>query len=162
MTHFDDLSPYTYLDDDDEETLSVADGYVSYVPDGPRLNVGWLGDSCEPGPVDEVFAAALRAVVDHQRFNVMRGMHACGLCDANPCQEPETWDEAVRSGALGCHEIRVPGAGVVYAAPQMIWHYVTAHGYQPPAAFAAAVLTFVAEGGHLGEPSWLPADALRE
>jgi hypothetical protein len=37
--------------------------------------------------------------------------------------------------------VRIPGGpGIVYAAPFLITHYVTVHGYQPPQVFIDAVL----------------------
>jgi hypothetical protein len=39
VTHFVDLSPYTYYDTDIIET---GDGWVTYRPRYERLNVGWL------------------------------------------------------------------------------------------------------------------------
>ncbi|MGW4896184.1 DUF7919 family protein [Kitasatospora sp. NPDC004240] len=157
MTFYEDLSRYRYVDG--QETLSVpGGGFVTYQPAEPRLNVGWLDDTCEPGPVDEEFAAALRLVVTGQRFNVMRGMHGCGLCDPDLVRD---WEGARRREVYGHHEIRVPGDGVVYAAPSLIGHYVTEHGYRPPQPFVDAVLAFTAAGGHLGEPAWIPHDATR-
>jgi hypothetical protein len=44
--------------------------------------------------------------------------------------------------SLGSAEIRVrSGAGELLAAPDLILHYVTAHGYGPPEEFVMAVLT---------------------
>jgi hypothetical protein len=41
---------------------------------------------------------------------------------------------------LGTAEIRVFGNGRIYTAPDMIYHYITLHEYQPPDEFIAAVL----------------------
>lgn len=42
---------------------------------------------------------------------------------------------------LGSAEIRVPSRlGVVYAAPDMIYHYIKDHDYVPPQEFIDAVL----------------------
>jgi hypothetical protein len=42
---------------------------------------------------------------------------------------------------LGSAEIRViSNTGVIYAAPNLIYHYVHAHSYAPPAGFVEAVL----------------------
>ncbi|MEU3075515.1 hypothetical protein [Streptomyces laurentii] len=59
-----------------------------------------------------------------------RGFHVCNLC------------LRARSGApRGNGEIRVPGeSGITYAAPDLITHYVAAHGYRPPQVFVDAVL----------------------
>jgi hypothetical protein len=34
----------------------------------------------------------------------------------------------------------VPGDGAIYCCPELITHYINAHEYAPPAAFAAAVI----------------------
>lgn len=43
--------------------------------------------------------------------------------------------------ALGAGEIRVIGEADIYAAPTLIYHYVTVHGYRPPEEFVEAVTT---------------------
>ncbi|MDE6313851.1 MAG: hypothetical protein K2M46_09595 [Lachnospiraceae bacterium] len=44
---------------------------------------------------------------------------------------------------VGFYEIRVFGENnVTYAAPSMIYHYITHHNYLPPEEFIKAVLTF--------------------
>ncbi|GAA1643988.1 DUF7919 family protein [Catellatospora bangladeshensis] len=51
--------------------------------------------------------------------------------------------------------------GVMFAAPTLVWHYVTAHGYVPPARFVEAVRRY--DAGWANEPSpWIPADAERD
>ena len=40
----------------------------------------------------------------------------------------------------GSAEIRVRGANRVYAAPELVYHYVVAHQYKPPREFIEAVL----------------------
>jgi hypothetical protein len=43
---------------------------------------------------------------------------------------------------LGSAEIRVFGrSGVIYAAPNLIFHYVKDHAYRPPREFIDAVVT---------------------
>lgn len=55
--------------------------------------------------------------------------------ESNVVQDPE--GDLLVGGA----EIRVRAKdGVVYAAPDMIVHYVLAHRYLPPAAFVEAVI----------------------
>ncbi|WP_338285215.1 hypothetical protein [Luteolibacter sp. LG18] len=55
-----------------------------------------------------------------------------------PKQVRESRDGCEHS--LGNGEIRVRGAdGVIYGAPTLIYHYVVAHDYLPPAAFIEAV-----------------------
>ncbi|GAA1540833.1 hypothetical protein GCM10009827_070280 [Dactylosporangium maewongense] len=50
--------------------------------------------------------------------------------------------------------------GVMFAAPALIWHYVAAHDYRPPAEFVEAVQRY--DAGWATEPSpWIPLDAER-
>ena len=42
--------------------------------------------------------------------------------------------------ARGSTNVFVPGAGVVYAAPELILHYIDEHQYQPPLDFCDALL----------------------
>ncbi|WP_448316818.1 DUF7919 family protein [Streptomyces sp. CO7] len=66
----------------------------------------------------------------------------------------------------GTGEIRVPGPpGVVFAAPRLVGHYVTGHGYRPPRPFVDAVLAFDPYGSWEARfPGvrfpWIPEDAV--
>ena len=118
MAHFEDLSEYVYLES------SARPG---------TLNVGWLGaghDVRSAMPSDEL----LGVLWEYCKVSIAqtRGVHTCELCS----------DEAyhgTRNGEyllLGTSEIRVFGDGpTIYAAPTLIYHYVAAHHYDPPAAF---------------------------
>jgi hypothetical protein len=50
--------------------------------------------------------------------------------------------EAIRQGVIAREsaEFQVRGDGVGYAAPQLLLHYVDAHGYLPPPGFCAAAI----------------------
>jgi hypothetical protein len=39
----------------------------------------------------------------------------------------------------GSHELYIPGDGCVYATPDLVVHYMNAHGYLPPLEFCIAV-----------------------
>jgi hypothetical protein len=123
MTYFRDLSPY---------------GYHSGAIEPIALNVGWL-DSEHPwtrGPVAPARIALLTRLCVEQAMNLMRGWHQCDFCEIHPV-EIEFGDDRV---PIGHAEIRVHGrGGVVYAAPQLICHYVADHGYQPPTEFLEAL-----------------------
>jgi hypothetical protein len=70
----------------------------------------------------------------------MRGVHYCEFCDA---ESPIRLPAPVSRGwvSLGMGEIHVPGQhGVVFAAPSLIIHYISAHDYQPPRDFRNSVL----------------------
>lgn len=66
-----------------------------------------------------------------------RGIHLCEFC------EPTSRIFAERKGQqmyLGSSEIRVwSKTGEVYAAPNLIFHYVNTHRYKPPDEFLRAL-----------------------
>lgn len=114
MTYFKDLTPYAYIDPEEE------------LPD--TINIGWL-DKDYPFPVGETsddFRAKLRALCEH-RLKQTRGFHSCQFCKG-------------RDRATSSSEMRIAHDGKVYAAPSMVYHYVVEHGYFPPEEFIDAVL----------------------
>jgi hypothetical protein len=129
MTLFADLSPYTYLQ---EQTPS----------DWRTLNVGWLDDGAA-FPTGDVDVAVVERVWTHCRLDVhlTRGWHTCAVCP----EGSREFLEVTRCGEtlkLGAAEIRVFGEGkTVYATPNLLFHYITAHRYLPPKPFLEAVLT---------------------
>jgi hypothetical protein len=117
MTFFRDLSPFRYVD---QAGLQSA------------VNIGWLSPFryCPTGRTtpefrDKLFELCAEPQVHH------RGCHPCllGLCIFTP------------RAYLGCGIIVVRGTADTYAAPNLIYHYVTRHGYRPPKGFIDAVLT---------------------
>lgn len=143
MSHFEDLTPYTYGDGRDH--VWVGGEYASYSPTYQRLNVGWL-DAAHPFPQGDPPAGLIPALrwLGGQRINVMRGWHHCPFCQS------ET--------ARGHGELRVPGRpGFLYAAPELLTHYVAEHRYLPPPEFTDAAIAYAATNDSLEEPSWLPA-----
>ena len=68
----------------------------------------------------------------------MRGLHICDLCGSRYIiaerHEQQIW--------LGSAEIRVfSSSGEIYAAPNIIYHYVSVHQYKPPTVFTQALRT---------------------
>lgn len=131
--HFEDLSDYSYEHGGDlfyDRTTPYE--YCLVVPATyQRLNVGWLeaGRPHPTGAVPQDVVDKLAAITTIQQVNACLGKHECDLCDEPRSHPP-----------LGSAEIRIPGRpGVVYAAPTLINHYITVHGYQPPAEFITAV-----------------------
>src|SRR5262245_48459535 len=120
---YEDLSPYSYLLAEEET---------------PRpLNIGWL-DRAQPfetGGTTEDFRARLFEICKTP-VNQTRGLHGCPFCAETIIIE-ERGREVLR---LGSAEIRVIGAGSkIYAAPNLIFHYVRKHRYKPPEEFIRAV-----------------------
>jgi hypothetical protein len=111
---------------------------VSYFPDlSPytysafalpgTVNVGWIEGPCTTGPTPEAFRERLDVLCRESVVNRTGCFYRC-------C-----------SGTMGDGEVHIQGAnGRVYAAPQLILHHVTEHGYLPPEEFIEAVLTGVA------------------
>ncbi|WP_344615200.1 hypothetical protein [Dactylosporangium salmoneum] len=159
MTYFADLTPYAYGGDDDTDTLQYDWGYVDYRPEYERRNVGWLSAEhpFERGPVPDWFAGALLDAIGNPSVNQYRGLHDCEFCP--PGEGRGIVDPRPGRSFLAYHEIRVPaGPGVMFAAPALIWHYVTAHEYRPPAEFVEAVGRY--DAGWATQPGpWIPADA---
>ncbi|MFD7864388.1 hypothetical protein [Streptomyces sp. NPDC059783] len=127
---YEDLSEYDYRDED--EFTDRESGFLAlwYHPAYIRLNIGWLeaGKPYSTGTVPAVFVEKLKAVQEAQRMNFCLGVHECDLCPEGGAPE-------------GNGEVRIPGApGVAYAAPFLITHYITTHGYRPPQVFIVAVL----------------------
>jgi hypothetical protein len=128
MTQFADLSPYTYI-------------RVS----STEKNVGWLGESSmfDTMERDELL---LEMLWRHCKISVAqtRGIHECELCRLSRSYIAERNGERL---LLGSAEIRVISlAGSVYAAPNLIYHYVQAHQYRPPMEFIDAVLKGLTPG----------------
>ncbi|MEV6525807.1 hypothetical protein AB0M43_28070 [Longispora sp. NPDC051575] len=158
MTYFADLGPYppaepldpdvlAYLIEEGEEDLDAEVVWADL------RTVGWL----EPehrfptGPVDPAFVSLLGWLVTHRQVVGTRGAHSCRLPGCAPEQRPAGTRVLIDGASvlLGRAEVRVGATeGTGYAAPTLIHHYVTAHGYQPPAEFVAAVLAERPTRGH--------------
>jgi hypothetical protein len=125
-----------------------ADGSSYSFMDGEAaaINIGWLGAE-HPFPVGEpsdAFMAALARLCRHS-VRRTRGYQYCQLCPASqdgaPLRPARAQDQDGEF-SVGSAEIRVRAPdGVVFAAPNLIIHYVTDHKYRPPEAFHDAVLS---------------------
>lgn len=125
MTYFADLSPYSYWPTGGENAV----------------NVGWLDGAHEfpTGEVPEGVVSALLRLALKDMVNRTRGFHRCELC-TEP-DYPVKMEVDGQELALGSAEVRVKGTdGTVYAAPTLIAHYISEHGYRPPAPFVEALL----------------------
>jgi hypothetical protein len=123
MSYYKDLSEYRYHGD--------------FHRPGTK-NVGWLGpayrfETSEPteGLLDKLWSYCAVSIAQ------MRGLHACEFCpDGKFCLASRNNQTLL----LGSAEIRVfSNAGAIYAAPNLIYHYVLAHHYSPPEVFVAAL-----------------------
>ncbi|MBZ4322285.1 DUF7919 family protein [Streptomyces huiliensis] len=132
MTYYEDHSPYVYMRD------TVPDGITA-------LNIGWLDETKEfpRGTAPDGFTEALSRLCLRAPHAKTRGWHACALPhDVPGTNSPVTVTADGRTLMLGTAEVRVVSAdGVWLAAPDLVLHYVTDHGYLPPADFIEAVLS---------------------
>lgn len=124
--YFEDLSLYSYREQEKMDNL---------------YNIGWLEKNHEfsKGQVPDEFVDKLW---DYSHFAVAntRGFHICDLCDHLPNEMPSI---EYKSNLLkvGTAEIRVFGKNnKIYAAPNLVFHYVTKHGYKPADEFIEAVM----------------------
>ena len=120
MTFFADLSAYRF-----------------YTP-GDELNIGWL-DPFHDFPTGPVKAEILEKLKQICTVSVTqtRGFHICKFCEVG---RPETFAANGKKYMLGSAEVRVFGRdGTVFAAPNLILHYILQHNYRPPTAFLEAI-----------------------
>lgn len=138
-----DLSPYAY---------------ATGTPCPGVLAVGWLqrGHEYARGRAPTDFLPSLRKCFRHAVVNRMRGWHECDLCWTSDCpthvvgsvripgtgQREATVDDEGSRVPLGAAELWLPGDGVIFAAPDLLLHYVERHDYLPPGPFIDAVLSF--------------------
>jgi hypothetical protein len=124
MTYFSDFSPYSYLETDEKKRI---------------LNIGWL-DNMHTFNKGENDIAILRKILGfcEKAVNKTRGYHLCPFCD-NPSFGFVVECENSRI-VLGSAEIWIKGEkDIIYAAPDLIYHYMKDHNYLPPKEFLTAV-----------------------
>ena len=128
MTFFRDLSPFR------EAVFPGTEG---------ALNVGWLSPLryCPTGSTPDAFRTKLFELCATPLIRA-RGFHTCllGLCKLRwrPWGTPVVVNG--REVNLGAGIVIVRAADKIYAAPDLIYHYVMQHRYFPPRAFIEAVL----------------------
>lgn len=101
-------------------------------------NIGWLGPSSKFETMD-ADERLLGRLWSHCKISVAptRGIHDCELCPSPGAHVAERHGERL---VLGSAEIRVFSVeGDAYAAPNLIYHYIQAHGYRPPEEFIEAL-----------------------
>lgn len=125
MTYFQDLSRYSYSN------------FRAYPSWEDLWNVGWLdrSESFEKGVVEPELTTKLLLLCKCP-LNMYRGWHGCQFCAEYPVKVGDSDGEF----CLGDGEIRVwAKGGKTYAAPNLIYHYVAVHKYQPPDEFLNAL-----------------------
>jgi hypothetical protein len=143
MTYFKDLADYPCDHRDGSTTIVWLGLHPEDSLSPPRIKcVGWLASS-HAFPTQTPSEGLLDLLWDYCAISVnqTRGIHACSFCPQGDKDVPP-FLYAERNGQrklLGSAEIRVFGDnGNVYAAPTLIYHYVSMHDYRPPAEFVDA------------------------
>jgi len=150
MSFFIDSSKYSYSNIFDRNLSSLKWSYKARVflnlLRTHTSNIGWLDKNHEfrKGETADDIVERLWAFCEVSIAQT-RGFHICNLPGCEEHNKSRKPILATRQGItflLGSAEIRVFGKGrKVYAAPNLIYHYVTAHEYQMPDAFVAALMT---------------------
>lgn len=120
---------------------------MPYFPDstlvGTTIRVGWLAED-QPftkGKVHPEFLAKLEILYRH-RVSKTRGWHSCQFCPVPLYGLPIEFEG--KTHWLGDAEIHVVTSdGHVFAAPDLIYHYIVTHEYLPPVRFIEAVMMTV-------------------
>ncbi|MBX3467614.1 MAG: hypothetical protein KF878_12075 [Planctomycetes bacterium] len=130
--HFEDGSPYTYFAPGPGEPPARS---VGWLEEGHPFTIGRL-----PTGVLDRIAWRCAFATTHQT----RGIHRCSLCprDAYDAErECYLLVRGERPRLLGTREVWIPGPrGVIYAAPDLVVHYLVDHAYLPPPDFVEAAL----------------------
>ncbi|MFN0178011.1 MAG: hypothetical protein ACKVZ0_04365 [Gemmatimonadales bacterium] len=140
MTYYPDLTRCSYFDDEIRRTGSS-------VASVPLIAVGWLDDRLPnppgtPGALAPVADALVRLwLADVDLWRPALGYHGCRLCGRSPDRAPTEVDFSGRRLHVGKGFVSIPAPRGLYVAPSMIIHYILSHGYEPPAAFRAALET---------------------
>jgi hypothetical protein len=125
--YYSDFTPYCYI----ERTAAPN-----------VLNIGWL-ETPHPFPRNAASEELLDALFEKclDTVNQTRGWHDCQFCDVPPTLPLEVSRSGKNLG-LGSAEIRVNAKdGRIYAAPNLIYHYVSEHDYDPPPEFVEALFS---------------------
>lgn len=123
--YFKDLSVYEYLGNEGDNVL----------------NVGWIDNEhfFSKGKVPKNFLTKLLYECIKRQVNITRGFYKSPFDQSNNIGYPVRL--GLRKYLLGSAEIRVNGLeNIVYAAPNLIYHYVKDCHYLPPQEFINAVL----------------------
>ena len=106
------------------------------------LAVGWLepGHDFLRGESDLELAEAVARLFRTHGRGFFAGGHHCGFCFEARGGVPAL-PESLTGLAVGFKDLflAIPNEDAFFALPELISHYMTAHGYQPPPALREAV-----------------------
>lgn len=100
-------------------------------------NIGWLGVG-QGFKCAKTSDATLRKIWEYCKISIAstRGIHECEFCDEDAFFAERDGERLL----LGSSEIRVfSPSGTIFAAPSLIYHYMSEHHYKPPNEFLLAL-----------------------
>jgi hypothetical protein len=111
--------------------------YIEGFPLAGVQSIGWLaaGERIRTGTLPAELLQKLADVAAHH-VNPSRGFHPCLFCGRRQLTASTSTGKRVW---LGSAEVWLPSPSTMFAAPNLIVHYIGAHGYLPPDAFIAAL-----------------------
>jgi hypothetical protein len=129
MVYHPDLTPFPYF----------SSGIYAKLP---PLAVGWLSaaETFSTGETPETFQAKLLELCADATIRHTLGYHFCEFCGNETQYVITVAQTAGKNLRLGNGEIWTIGKSALYAAPTLIYHYVTAHEYRPPDDYIESVL----------------------
>jgi len=111
----------------------LKEGHSNLIQDFKIVAIGWL-DSSEPfekGEVSTSFVAKLKLLWNEGLILATLGFHECNLCEGRYEERAKSSREKV----LMDKENKIK-----YIIPELIFHYITKHGYKPNKAFIEFVM----------------------
>jgi hypothetical protein len=108
-------------------------------PSTKTIRIGWLSREhpFANGSINPRFLEKL-GLCYQRRVKQTRGFQVCPFCEERRFGLPVKIDG--KSLTLGSAEIEVTDEkGCTYAAPDLLYHYITEHHYLPPSVFIEAI-----------------------
>ena len=133
--YYEDLSPYHFASND------ILEGV---------FHVGWLDkyNAYSHGVVNDSVISYFCQLIcnDFPNFNIctnrtIDNITACPFCD----HEIHVFSESANDEFLSITELWIPSGSITYAAPALVYHYITDHNYLPPQCFLDAVMSLTTE-----------------
>lgn len=126
------------------------------------LTIGWLenGQPYTQGNVDDIIVLKLREMLASSKTNInrMRGIHRCDFCPSSGTDHElrVRHPHLPRTILLGMSELWLPTqTEIIYAAPTLIYHYITEHNYHPPDVYLDTVMAFDMDSDWDGDAVYL-------
>lgn len=122
--------------------MSYREDLSRYSNDNANLlNAGWL-DRSEIFPQGETSQEFRDALTEHIRYSAVQtlGRHQCNLCNERGHRVRVQLEDGSVIPLGSCEIFVFADNGMIYAAPNLIYHYVMDCEYLPPDPFIEAVV----------------------